>query len=128
MAAPSTPADEALDQVEAWFKSNPDHGRRLRMCVRDAIDEVIDTARTGRFSPTQLNGQEKTYIGTKIEILIRAAFELAYPGPKHKDYMIEVRSTQEFERHRQQAERLLDEIDGLFPRVHNCAQNQELQS
>jgi molecular chaperone DnaK len=35
----------------------------------------------------------------------------------NKDYMMEVRSSQEFERHRQNAEKLLDEIDGLFPRV-----------
>ena len=88
MSMPSPPDDDALDQVEAWFKATPDHGRRLRKCVRDALDEVIDTSRTGRFNPAQLSAQEKTYIGTKVEILIRAAFELAYPGRKHKDYVI----------------------------------------
>jgi len=43
--------------------------------------------------------------------------EIRHMIDENKDYMIEVRSTQEFERHRQQAERLLDEIEGLFPRV-----------
>src|SRR5262245_10252449 len=36
---------------------------------------------------------------------------------ENKDYMMEVRSTEEFEKHRQQAEKILDEIEGLFPRV-----------
>jgi molecular chaperone DnaK len=36
---------------------------------------------------------------------------------ENKDYMLEVRSTEEFEKHRQQAEKVLDEIEGLFPRV-----------
>jgi len=35
----------------------------------------------------------------------------------NRDYMMEVRSSQEFEKHRQQTERLLDEIEHLFPRV-----------
>ena len=35
----------------------------------------------------------------------------------NKDYMLEVRSGQEFEKHRHSAERLLDEIEGLFPQV-----------
>src|SRR6266545_253698 len=35
----------------------------------------------------------------------------------NKDYMIEVRSTQEFEKHKQNAQRLLGEIEELFPRV-----------
>jgi molecular chaperone DnaK len=35
----------------------------------------------------------------------------------NKDYMVEVRSSQEFEKHRQAAEKILDEIEGLFPRV-----------
>src|SRR5215470_7714435 len=43
--------------------------------------------------------------------------EIRHMIDENKDYMIEVRSTQEFEKHRQQAERLLDEIDTLFPRV-----------
>ena len=36
--------------------------------IRRAIDEVIDTPRTARLT---LDQTEKTYIGTKIEILIR---------------------------------------------------------
>ena len=39
--------------------------------IRRAIDEVIDTPRTARLTLDQTEKTEKTYIGTKIEILIR---------------------------------------------------------
>ncbi len=35
----------------------------------------------------------------------------------NKDYMLEVRSGQEFEKHRHEVERTLEEIEGLFPQV-----------
>ncbi len=44
---------------------------RLRSFFRSAIDEVIDTARTGRFFLKDLEKTEKTYLGTKFEILLR---------------------------------------------------------
>ena len=44
---------------------------RLRSFFRSAIDEVIDTARTGRYFFSQLEKTEKTYLGTKFEILLR---------------------------------------------------------
>ena len=44
---------------------------KLRGFFRSAIDEVIDTARTGRFFFHQLEKTEKTYLGTKFEILLR---------------------------------------------------------
>lgn len=39
--------------------------------LRQAIDEVIDTPRTGRFELVETEKTEKTYLGTKVEILIR---------------------------------------------------------
>jgi hypothetical protein len=44
--------------------------------IRQAIDEVIDTPRTGRVYARELEKTEKTYIGTKIEILVRNFFRL----------------------------------------------------
>jgi hypothetical protein len=44
---------------------------KLRSFFRSAIDEVIDTARTGRFFFNELEKTEKTYLGTKFEILLR---------------------------------------------------------
>jgi len=35
----------------------------------------------------------------------------------NKEYLLDVRTGQEFEKHRHQAERMLDEIEGLFPQV-----------
>lgn len=44
---------------------------KLRSFFRSAIDEVIDTARSGRFYFSELEKTEKTYLGTKFEILLR---------------------------------------------------------
>lgn len=44
---------------------------RIGAILRQAYDEVIDMPRTGRWSIAQLEKTEKTYIGTKVEILVR---------------------------------------------------------
>lgn len=44
---------------------------KLRSFFRSSIDEVIDTARTGRFLLSEIDKTEKTYLGTKFEILLR---------------------------------------------------------
>ena len=44
--------------------------------IRQAIDEVIDAPRTGRVHASELEKTEKTYIGTKVEILVRNYFRL----------------------------------------------------
>jgi hypothetical protein len=43
---------------------------------RQAIDEVIDPARSSRFLLEELQNSEKTYIGTKIEIILRNHLKL----------------------------------------------------
>lgn len=45
--------------------------RGLTQILRTAIDEVIDTPRSGRFLLDQTEKTEKTYLGTKVEILVR---------------------------------------------------------
>jgi hypothetical protein len=40
--------------------------------IRTAIDEVIDAPRTNRFTLGEIEKTEKTYLGTKIEILLRS--------------------------------------------------------
>lgn len=45
--------------------------------TRQALDEVIDGPRTGRWTIRQLSKTEKTYVGTKVEILVRAALGVA---------------------------------------------------
>ncbi len=39
--------------------------------LRQAFDEVIDAPRTGRFTLSETEKTEKTYVGTKVEILLR---------------------------------------------------------
>jgi hypothetical protein len=39
--------------------------------LRRALDEVIDAPRTNRFTISEIEKTEKTYLGTKIEILVR---------------------------------------------------------
>lgn len=50
--------------------------RDLPLLIRQAIDEVIDTPRTGRVHARELEKTEKTYIGTKVEIIVRNYFRL----------------------------------------------------
>src|SRR5262249_42281870 len=45
------------------------------------VDEVIDGPRTWRWSISQLEKTEKTYIGTKVEILVRSALNMDRSGP-----------------------------------------------
>lgn len=43
----------------------------LARIFRQAVDEVVDAPRTNRFTLSELEKTEKTYLGTKIEILVR---------------------------------------------------------
>lgn len=45
--------------------------------IRRSIDEVIDTPRTNRFTLVDTEKTEKTYLGTKIEILLRSYLKLS---------------------------------------------------
>lgn len=74
--------DPALDDVERWIRGKTSDLRALfAKAIRQALDEVIDGGRTGRWSIAQLEKTEKTYIGTKIEILVRTALELPREKP-----------------------------------------------
>jgi hypothetical protein len=56
------------------------------LIIRRAIDEVIDSPRTNRFTLTETEKTEKTYLGTKIEILLRNY--LKFPKGKVLDLSI----------------------------------------
>ncbi|APY14771.1 hypothetical protein GJU94_06170 [Brucella sp. 10RB9214] len=45
---------------------------QVPLILRNAIDEVIDAPRTRRFLLSETEKTEKTYLGTKVEILIRS--------------------------------------------------------
>lgn len=50
--------------------------REISSLLRETIDAVIQTPRTGRRSYDELEKTEKTYIGTRVEIMIRSFFRL----------------------------------------------------
>lgn len=50
--------------------------RKIPALLREVIDDVIQTPRTGRRSYDDLEKTEKTYIGTRVEIMLRALLDL----------------------------------------------------
>jgi hypothetical protein len=72
--------DPALEKVRAFLAAKPNLATIVGDALRQAFDEVIDGARTGRYRIEQLEKTEKTYIGTKVEIILRSELELARGG------------------------------------------------
>ena len=73
--------DESLTQVVNWFRNQDHMVARFGAAIRRSLDEVVDGQRTGRYSIDELSKVEKTYIGTKVEILVRAEFGLQRGPP-----------------------------------------------
>ncbi len=61
--------------------------REIPLLIRRSIDEVIDAPRTGRFRLSETEKTEKTYLGTKVEILLRSL--LGFPKGQTLDLAIE---------------------------------------
>lgn len=70
--------DTTEDVVESRLRAlaGSDPVRKFGRAIRQAIDEVLDGPRTGRSSLAELAKTEKTYVGTKIEIVVRTALGL----------------------------------------------------
>jgi hypothetical protein len=79
--------DTALDQVESKLSRVPLIGDILGRAIRQGIDDVIQGPRTGRWNIADLEKTEKSYIGTRIEIEVRAG--LGVERGKKLDYLIE---------------------------------------
>lgn len=62
---------ELAEKIERRAGGHAALASEIPLLIRRAIDEVIDTPRTGRLSLSDTEKTEKTYIGTKIEILVR---------------------------------------------------------
>ena len=61
---------EAIDWLLATCSVPEEFFGRL---IRKGIDEVLDGPRTGRWDFGQLEKTERTYVGTKLEIMLRSA-------------------------------------------------------
>jgi hypothetical protein len=75
-------SDPDLELVASRIEelAGPDPVSTFGSSIRQSIDEVLDGPRTGRWGFGQLEKTEKTYVGTKLEIVLRTALELE-PGP-----------------------------------------------
>jgi hypothetical protein len=82
---PARGTDSELDNVTDWFTTQGDLVEAFGVAVRTALDEVIDTARTGRWDLESCGDQEKGYVGVKVENVIRGRFVLD-PGRRGQDY------------------------------------------
>jgi len=70
-------AHPVKDVEECLFAAAKGRGpflRRMGIVLRRSIDEVVDTPRTRRFFLSDIEKTEKTYLGTKVEILFRNEF------------------------------------------------------
>lgn len=67
-----------LHGIASEIRASVGGAEKLRIEVppllRETIDDVIQTPRTGRRSYDELEKTEKTYIGTRVEIMLRALF------------------------------------------------------
>lgn len=76
VGGPVAAADDGLTTVASWLQGQPGMQARFASALRQSIDEVLDGQRTGRFDIATLEKTEKTYLGTKVEIVVRAEFGL----------------------------------------------------
>lgn len=65
------PLKRIEDKILQHAKGRERFNQDIPNLIRQAIDEVIDAARSKRFTLAELEKTEKTYIGTKMEILLR---------------------------------------------------------
>ncbi len=78
--SPDHPDFARLTALAAEITTRAGGALELEQCfpqmLRDCIDAVIMTAKTGRRSYEELEKTEKTYIGTRVEIELRALLKL----------------------------------------------------
>ncbi|QIQ03952.1 NaeI family type II restriction endonuclease [Streptomyces liangshanensis] len=90
---PGPSSDPELESVRSWFLDQKNYAARFAQVFRKSIDEVLDGQRTQRYDLYVKKGEgrvektEKTYLGTKVEIVTRAEFGLGYGHPM--DYSIQ---------------------------------------
>ena len=79
--------DDGLDRAVGWFRGQAQMEARFAAAIRKSFDEVFDGQRTGRYRLEQLSKVEKTYIGTKIEIVVQDEFGLQ--RGRRLDYVVD---------------------------------------
>lgn len=83
---PSRAEDPDLWRVrDALLKEDPE-GIRVNYALREALDQIYDGQRTGRWDYTQLSKTEKTHVGTLVELWLQREF--AFPDGVELDFSI----------------------------------------
>ncbi|GGK94356.1 NaeI family type II restriction endonuclease [Mangrovihabitans endophyticus] len=86
-ARPPTPAeDPQLWSVRAEIERLDPTGVRTGYAIREALDQIYDGQRTGRWEYTQLHKTEKTHVGTLVEIWLQR--ELGLLDGEDLDYRV----------------------------------------
>jgi len=82
---PALADDEELRYALEWFARIPNLTGLLGQVLRESIDDVLDTYRTGRFDilGSDVGKTEKSHVGTRVEIRLIA--ELGVPRGKVLD-------------------------------------------
>lgn len=94
LGPPPPGEDQALDAIEAWWRSQDRVRERLAEGIRRSMDEVLDGQRTGRFRIEQLTGVERSYLETKVQIVLRDAFDVPQgPSPKKLAFSLDAHAT-----------------------------------
>ena len=81
---PNPPVD--LEPVVEWFNQEPFSRERFRWALRDALDELMDGQRTGRWAYQHLSKTEKAHLGTAIEVNLTREFR--FLDGTHLDWQI----------------------------------------
>lgn len=70
------PGDVAAGKVAAALDSIAKSRELIREGISQAVDEIVDPVRSGRWELDQLDQPEKTVIGIRVENILRMALEL----------------------------------------------------
>lgn len=74
---PERHEDPQLWAVRDRIKALDPDGVRTGYAIREALDQIYDGQRTGRWDYTQLHKTEKTHVGTLVEIWLQREFGFA---------------------------------------------------
>lgn len=85
---PDPSTDDELLHVIDWFGRQGDLATAFGEAVRTSIDSVIDTRNTARWDLEQCDDVEKSYLGFKVEHLVRGVWSIPY-GNQGMDYDID---------------------------------------
>jgi hypothetical protein len=72
---PSPDEDPEIWAVRSAILALDPTGDRTGYAIREALDQIYDGQRTGRWDYTQLHKTEKTHVGTLVEIWLQREFE-----------------------------------------------------